>query len=232
MRSVKTLPAVTAGEQERLRLAFGLMVLIWMTGFIGYFTPLTEWPALYLYLSGSLGLVLYRGIHHGDWVKMYLAGGNLKKSLFWGAIAGVVLSLLAILNTVMYYKNGGTPMAEMEMLLVGRSLVYLFPLLILAEEFLWRGIMFSSMIGRGFNGHLTVFLTAIFYTLNHFAVAPVGMFERALMAMMAFPIGIVGGYIVLKHKNVWGSVLLHMMAMVIMVLYIFAFQSLLQDNTL
>ncbi|MCG8345276.1 MAG: CPBP family glutamic-type intramembrane protease [Chlorobiales bacterium] len=221
MRSVKTLPAVTAGEQERLRLSLGLMVLIWMTGFIGYFTPLTEWPALYLYLSGSLGLVLYRGIHHGDWVKMYLAGGNLKKSLFWGAIAGAVLFLMDIVNTVMYYKNGGTPMAEMEILLVGRSLIYFFPLLILAEEFLWRGIMFSSMVDRRFNGHLTVFLTAIFYTLNHFAVAPVGMFERALMAMMAFPIGIIGGYIVLKTRNLWGSVLMHAITMISMLLDIF-----------
>ena len=126
-----------------------------------------------------------------------------------------------IMNTVMYYKNGGTPMAEMEILLVGKSLMYAFPVLILAEEFLWRGIMFSSMIQRGINGHLTVFLTAIFYTINHFAVAPVGMFERALMAMMAFPIGIVGGYIVLKSKNVWGSVLLHTMTMVSMLLDIF-----------
>ncbi|MCG8341650.1 MAG: CPBP family intramembrane metalloprotease [Chlorobiales bacterium] len=221
MRSVKTLPAATAGEQERLKLSFGLMVLVWMTGFIGHFTPLMEWPALFLYLFGSIGIVLYRGINYGDWTKMYLAGGNLKKSLFWGAVAGAVLFLMDLVNTVMYYKNGGIPMAEMEMLLVGKSLIYFFPLLILSEEFLWRGIMFSSMIDRGINGHLTVFLTAIFYTLNHFAVAPVGMFERSLMAMMAFPIGIVGGYIVLKHKNVWGSVLLHAITMIAMVLDIF-----------
>lgn len=221
MKSVKTLPAVTAGDEERLKLSFGLMALIWVTGLVGHFTPFMEWPALFLYLFGSIGIVLYRGNVYDDWQKMFLAGGNLEKSLFWGVIAGTVLFLMDIMNTVMYYKNGGTPMAEMEILLVGRSLMYFFPVLILAEEFLWRGIMFSSMIQRGINGHLTVFLTAIFYTINHFAVAPVGMFERALMAMMAFPIGIVGGYIVLKNKNVWGSVLLHMMTMVSMLLDIF-----------
>lgn len=221
MKSVKTLPAVTAGDEERLKLSFGLMALIWVTGLVGHFTPFMEWPALFLYLFGSIGIVLYRGNVYDDWQKMFLAGGNLEKSLFWGVIAGTVLFLMDIMNTVMYYKNGGTPMAEMEILLVGRSLMYFFPVLILAEEFLWRGIMFSSMIQRGINGHLTVFLTAIFYTINHFAVAPVSMFERALMAMMAFPIGIVGGYIVLKSKNVWGSVLLHMMTMVSMLLDIF-----------
>ena len=221
MKSVKTLSPVTAGEQERLKLSFGLMGLIWITGFIGHFTPWMEWPALYLYLFGSIGVVLFRGNNYSDWTKMYLAGGDLKKSLVWGGIAGGILFVMDIMNTVMYYKNGGTPMAEMEILLVGKSLIYFFPVLILAEEFLWRGIMFSSMIDRGVNGHLTVFLTAIFYTLNHFAVAPVGMYERALMAMMAVPIGIIGGYIVLKTKNIWGCVLLHSMTMVSMVLDIF-----------
>jgi len=47
-----------------------------------------------------------------------------------------------ITNTILYYKSGGAPMVEMETLLVHRSLLYLFPLLILAEEFLWRGVMF------------------------------------------------------------------------------------------
>ncbi len=133
-----------------------------------------------------------------------------------------------IANTVMYYKNGGAPMAGMEFLLVNRSLLVLFPVLILAEEFLWRGIMFSSMIERGFNKHLTVFLTTIFYVVNHFAVAPVGFKERALMGMMAFPIGIFGGYLVLKTRNLWGSVLVHIITMLSMILDIFLIPQLLR----
>ncbi len=222
MKPVKTgfFPPID-GLDSRLKLSFGLMALIWLTGLVGHFTPLMEWPALALYVLGSFGIVFYRGAKYGEWERMYLSGGNLKGTLFWGGIAGFFLFLMDIINTVIYYTNGGTPMAEMEMLLVGRSLLYVFPVLILAEEFLWRGIMFSAMIERGFNRHLTVFLTALFYTVNHFAVAPVGMFERALMAMMALPIGIIGGYVVLRHKNVWGSVLLHLMTMVSLILDIF-----------
>ena len=119
-------------------------------------------------------------------------------------------------------------MAGMEFILVNGSLFYFFPILILAEEFLWRGIMFSAMIERGVNKHLTVFLTTIFYVVNHFAVAPVGMQERALMGMMAFPIGILGGYLVLKTKNIWGSVLVHITTMVSMVLDIFVIPQLLR----
>jgi membrane protease YdiL (CAAX protease family) len=132
-----------------------------------------------------------------------------------------------VMNTVIYYKNGGVPMTGMQFILVNRSLLYFFPVLVLAEEFLWRGIMFSSMIERGFNKHLTVFLTTLFYVINHFAVAPVGMKERALMAMMAFPIGIFGGYLVLKTRNLWGSVLVHMITMLSMMLDIFVIPQLL-----
>jgi len=97
---------------------------------------------------------------------------------------------------------------------------------VLAEEFLWRGLMLSALVEKGINPHLSVFITAMFYVLNHYAVAPVGMYERALMAMMAFPIGILGGYIVLKSKNVWGSVLVHMITMFSMALDIFVIPNL------
>lgn len=228
MKSVKPLSFELDSSTARFNLSFSLMAAIWLLGLAGHFTPFQEWPALFLYVIGSIGLVLYRGKTTGEWKEMYLAGGDLKKSLLWGGIAGALLFGMDIINTVIYYKNGGAPMAGMEFLLVNRSLLYLFPVLVLAEEFLWRGIMFSSMIERGFNKHLTVFLTAIFYVINHFAVAPVGMKERALMGMMAFPIGIFGGYLVLKTRNVWGSVLVHMITMLSMMLDIFVIPQLLR----
>ena len=228
MKSVKTLSFEPDSSAARFKLSFGLMAAIWILGFVGHFTPLLEWPALALYVLGSIGLVIWRGKTKGEWKEMYVGGGDLKKSLLWGGIAGGLLFCMDIANTVMYYKNGGAPMAGMEFLLVNRSLLILFPVLILAEEFLWRGIMFSSMIERGFNKHLTVFLTTIFYVLNHFAVAPVGFKERALMGMMAFPIGIFGGYLVLKTRNLWGSVLVHLITMTSMMLDIFLIPQLLR----
>jgi membrane protease YdiL (CAAX protease family) len=221
MKSAKTFSSASESLDARFKLSFGLMALIWITGLVGHFTLLKEWPALVIYVLGSIGLVLYRGKSRGEWTEMYLAGGNLRKSLKWGAIAGVILFSMDVMNTVIYYKKGGPPMGDMLGILVNMNFLYLFPVLVLAEEFIWRGIMFSSMIEKGFNPHLTVFLTAIFYVVNHFAVAPVGMKERAMMAMMAFPIGILGGYIVLKSKSVWGSVLVHMVTMLSMVLDIF-----------
>lgn len=211
----------TDASPQRLKQSFVLMGSIWLLGLIGYLTPLTEWPALWLYVLGAIALVVYRGSTRGEWNAMFIGREGLGKSLKWGAIAGLFLFAMDITNTWLYYSNGGKPMIEMEMILVGKSLLLLFPLLVLAEEFLWRGIMFSSMLQQGYNRHLVVLLTTLFYVVNHFAVAPVGLYERALMAMMAFPIGIIGGYIVLRSQNVWGSMLLHMLTMLSMMLDIF-----------
>jgi membrane protease YdiL (CAAX protease family) len=229
MSSVKAFSSSgeSASLQARFTQSYALMAAIWILGLVGHFTILQEWPALFLYVLGSIGLVVWRGRSFGEWQEMFLAGGDLRKSLLWGGVVGFVLFAMDVMNTVLYYKNGGPPMMEMQNILVNKSLLFLFPVLVLAEEFLWRGIMFSAMIEKGFNKHLTVFLTAMFYVVNHFAVAPVGMKERALMAMMAFPIGIFGGYLVLKTRNVWGSVLVHMITMLSMMLDIFVIPQLL-----
>ena len=195
------------------------MAAIWIAGLVGHFTPLLEWPALVIYVLGSIALVLWRGSSLGEWQEMYLAGGNLKKSLLWGLIGGTLLLVMAMINTatMMKQNNGAAMMSGMQYLLVNRSLLYLYPILVLAEEFFWRGIMLSALIERGVNKHLAVVLTTLFFLLNHFAVAPVNMLERAMMAMMAFPLGILGGYIVVNTRNVWGSVLVHMIVMTSMI---------------
>lgn len=112
-------------------------------------------------------------------------------------------------------------MAQMEEILIGMRLVFFFPLLVLAEEFLWRGILLSGLHDAGINRHLAVLLTTAAYALNHFAVAPVGMVERAMMAAMGLPIGIAGGYLVLKTRNVWAAVALHGLTMISMIVDIF-----------
>jgi uncharacterized protein len=226
MEQVNTATAASPSLNQRFNLAFGLTAVIWITGLVGHFTPLREWPALFIYVLGGIGVVVWRGVSKGEWAEMYLAGGNRSKSLKWGGIAGGILFAMDIMNTVIYYKKGGPPMGDMLGILVNMNFLYLFPVLVLAEEFLWRGLMLSALVEKGINPHLSVFITAMFYVLNHYAVAPVGMYERALMAMMAFPIGILGGYIVLKSKNVWGSVLVHMITMFSMALDIFVIPNL------
>ncbi len=131
-------------------------------------------------------------------------------------VIGGVLFVMDVGNTYFYYKGGGEPMTEMQTILVDMGFLYLFPILILGEEFLWRGMLFSSLLRRGLNKHLVVILTMLLYAVNHYAVAPVGFYERSLMAMMAVPIGIANGYLVLKTCNLWSGVWLHFLTMISM----------------
>ncbi len=219
----------SSSTQKRLQLSFILAIGIWVVSGLGYFTPLAEWPALALYVLGGIGLVVWYGKTTGEWKEMYLAGGDFRRSLFWGGIIGGGLFIVDIaMAFVAHEMRAGDSMAQMERILVGMKMLYFFPVLILAEEFLWRGIMFSALIDRGMNKYLVVAITTFLYMINHIAVAPVAMMERAMMAMMALPIGIVGGLIVMSTRNVWGAVLLHMITMISMIIDIFVVPKLIQ----
>lgn len=203
-------------SDQRFLLSFGLMAAIWITGLVGHFTPLREWPALVLYVLGSIGIVLYRGMRYQEWSDMYLTGGNYWKSIILGCVTGGLLFFMALFNTHNHYLNGGSAMQEMEAILNHPFFYGMFPVLVLAEEFMWRGIMASSLAAKEVNRHIVVLVTTLFFALNHFAVAPVGINERFLMAIMALPLGVIGGYISIVTRNLWGSVILHMLSMISM----------------
>lgn len=213
--------AAQLSVRRRLTSGFVLAVAIWITGCIGHFTPFAEWPALFLYVIGSIGVTLALGLRDRLWEEMWVTHRGLGRALAWGGGIGLVLLVIDNINTYMYYRAGGAPMAQMEAILIEMRLVFLFPLLVLAEEFLWRGVLLSGLHDAGVNRHLAVLLTTAAYALNHFAVAPVGMIERAMMAAMGLPIGIAGGYLALKTRSVWAPVALHGLTMISMIIDIF-----------
>ena len=218
-------PADIPGRRP-VRLALGLMALVWVVGFLGHFTPLAEWPALFVYGLGSIGLTLWYCTRYHAWREIGLTRANLRAALLWGGLVGGALMLMDMTNTFFYYRGGGAPMAEMEHILVGMRMVYLFPLLVLAEEWLWRGMLFFGLLACGVNRHLVALITTVLYMPNHYAVAPVGFAERGMMAAMALPIGLLGGYMVLKTRNVWAAVLLHGLTMFSMLADVFILPSL------
>jgi membrane protease YdiL (CAAX protease family) len=208
-------------QRRRLDLTLGLVGAIWTTGLAGHFTRLKEWPALYLYVLGTFGLTAYTSKKKVGDSALYITRENLKPALLWGGLIGAVLFGMDVSNTYAYYKRGGKPMTEMEDILVKQKFLYLFPVLIVAEEFLWRGLMLSALMEKGMSKHKAIALTTLCYTVNHYAVAPVGMKERSMMAGMAVPIGFANGYLTCKTKNLWSGVLLHLMTMLSMVTDIF-----------
>ena len=213
-------PTGSLFADPRIRWGGGLMGAVWLIGILGGITGLTEWPALVLYVIGGLGVAVILGRTQG-WATLGVTKANLRAATLWGGGIGVGLMLLDWINTFFYYRGGGAPMEAMETILVGMGFLYLFPVLVLAEEFLWRGVLLFGLRDSGVNAHLTVGLTTLFYALNHLFVAPVPLFERWLMVGMALPIGVIGGYLVLRTRNVWAAVWLHGLSLVAMVADIF-----------
>jgi membrane protease YdiL (CAAX protease family) len=216
--------AVLADRAEvdrRSRAVLILVAAIWSAGFLGYLTPLTEWPALFLYVLGGLTLTLVHCRREQAWATVGVTRINLRRALLWGGAIGVSLMLLDWINTWLYYRAGNPPMVEMESILVDQRLIALFPVLVLAEELFWRGMALSALRDRGWNMHLAVAVTTLAYALNHFAVAPVGMMERGMMTMMALPIGILGAYLTWRLRNVWAAVTVHMLTFLSMTVDIF-----------
>ncbi|WJW69284.1 CPBP family intramembrane metalloprotease [Candidatus Chlorohelix allophototropha] len=207
---------------KRLKMVGGLVGAIWASGAIGHFTKLKEWPALFLYVFGSFGLAAYLGKKQNGWKDIYITKDNIGKATALGLIGGSILFISDVGNTYVYYKRGGAVMEEMENILVKQKMMYLFPVLIFAEEFLWRGIMISALKDKKVSTGKSLMLTTLPYALNHFFVAPVSFKERALMAgPMAIPIGFIAGYLTNKTKNTWTGVIIHMMTMFSMLLDVF-----------
>ncbi|NTV62960.1 MAG: CPBP family intramembrane metalloprotease, partial [Oscillochloris sp.] len=155
MRGQTVRPAVPPSAAERpeptrrLIAALALIGAIWVLGLVGHVTPLREWPATFLYVLGSLGLVLVYCRRANVWQQVGITRNNLRSAMIWGGGIGVGLAAMDLANTFMYYRSGGAPMEQMQSLLVGLGLIYLFPVLVLAEEFLWRGLLFSALRERG-----------------------------------------------------------------------------------
>jgi membrane protease YdiL (CAAX protease family) len=227
--TVTNAQAAAGGQHDaggRLRRVLLLIGAIWTAGLLGHVTAWGEWPALFIYVLGSLALAITYCAGHGAWLTVGITRHGLRRALLWGGMIGGGLMLLDWVNTWLYYRAGNPPMVEMESILVDRRLILLFPVLVLAEEFLWRGMALSALRDAGWNRHLAVALTTLAYALNHFAVAPVSMLERGMMAAMALPIGILGGYLVWRLRNVWAAVAVHMLTFVSMTVDIFVIPNL------
>ncbi|MEE4329938.1 MAG: type II CAAX endopeptidase family protein [Wenzhouxiangella sp.] len=204
--------ALSATEiDRRYRSMLMLVAAIWLLGLVGSISPLSQWPAAVLYVIGGLALTLFHCRRERAWVAVGISRRNLRRALIWGGSIGVALMLLHGISVVFQPNSATSPMAEMESMLLDPRLLLVFPILILAEEFVWRGMALSALRDRGWNIHLAVIVTTLAYALNHLAVAPVDVTERALMAMMAIPVGILGGYLTWKLRNVWAAVIVHML---------------------
>lgn len=205
----------TAAE-GRLQQTLLLLLAISLVGALAPFTALATWAALALYLIGSLVLLTWRALARHEAEALFLQGGALEASLLWGGGLGVVLlvaglSALPAMRAAMADGGGGLPLEAVHELLFSRGLVLLLPLLVLAEEGLWRGLLLSALLELGMAPAWAVSLSTLGFGLNHLAVAPLGLAERGALGLMALPLGVVGAVLTTRTRSLWGAALLHLL---------------------
>lgn len=206
--------AVTGPAQERLRQTLILLAAIALCGTLAPWSPLASWLALALYLLGSLVLLGWRALRCGEAEALFLRGGAVRASLLWGGGLGLLLLAaglvgLPAMRAAMADDGGGLPLEAVRQLLFGRGLVLLLPLLVLAEEGLWRGLLLSALLELGLTPLWAVSLSSLGFGLNHLAVAPLALAERGALVLMALPLGVIAALLTERTRNLWGAVLLH-----------------------
>jgi membrane protease YdiL (CAAX protease family) len=214
MVDVPVMPDFVA--QARLRQTLALLAAIAAVGALAPLTPVASWAALALYLLGSLVLLAWRalGLHEAE--ALFLQGPGLRASLLWGggldlALLGIGLIGLPAMRAAMADGTSALPLEAVKTLLFGRGLALLLPLLVLAEEGLWRGLLLSGLLGVGITPGWAVTLSTLAFGLNHLAVAPLALVERCLLALMALPLGLIAARLTLRTRCLWGAALLHLL---------------------
>lgn len=207
---------VPTAAAHRLRQTLALLIAIAVTGSLAFWQPLASWVALGLYLSGSLVLLAWRALGRGEVDAVFLRGPGLRASLLWGGGLGVALLVagligLPAMRAAMASGDGSPPLEALNPLLFGRGLVLLLPLLVLAEEGLWRGLLLSSLLDCGVPAAGAVALSSLGFALNHLAVTPLPLAERGGLALMALPLGVLTGLLSERTRCLWGAVLLHLL---------------------
>jgi membrane protease YdiL (CAAX protease family) len=203
---------------SRLKPTLLLVGAIWLLGTIGAVNPLATWAALGLYVLGSLTLLVWRAFGCAEAEAVYLRGPGLRSSLLWGGGGGLVLLVAGLLSlpamrAAMPAGDASVPLDAMKVLLYGHGLILLLPVLVLAEEGLWRGLLLSALREIGLPEGAAIALSTLAFMANHLAVTPLALVERGMLALMALPLGLLSAALTVRTRVLWGGVLLHLLVM-------------------
>ncbi|MHA2323515.1 MAG: CPBP family intramembrane glutamic endopeptidase [Candidatus Thorarchaeota archaeon] len=151
-----------------------------------------------------------------DFTSIYLRGGNLKKSFKLGILVSpaalLVVIPLGILNVT---TSLGVILSWMPWLCLF-SISNAF-----YEELMIRGLFlrkFSSLFGK--NGSLI--LTSLLFGMIHIAI--IGLSDVVTFSLyfsLSFLLGLLWGYVIQKSDSIWGAVLAHTIADILLVIATF-----------
>jgi membrane protease YdiL (CAAX protease family) len=160
--------------------------------------------------------IIFLGKYNGDTpVTVFLAGGNMSQSLFYGLAASSLglVQYVAMMGFVFPFSHLMTSIPWIVVFSVSNSLM---------EELMFRGL-FLRKYGKLFGERYSLVLISAIFAVFHAALLPfMGLTMTVIFILFLFLQAYVWGYITQKTGSIWGAVLAHALADVLFVLAAFS----------
>jgi len=139
--------------------------------------------------------------------RIKLVTENIDKAFLWGLLAAIIIFLIIFVIEFVLIKMGYKPqdlsnIPDIQRLFSWPVLFFLVAIQPIGEEIFFRGFLFEKIEHFG-GGIVAIFITAFLFGLAHIS------YGKIFPVLMPMVMGIVLGYIVFKTKNLYSSIIAH-----------------------
>jgi len=143
----------------------------------------------------------------GIFTRIKLVSKNIDKAFLWGILVAIVIFFAIFVIEYVLISLGYEPqdlsnIPELQRLFSWPSMFFLVAIQPIGEEIFFRGFLFEKIENYA-GGTAAVYITAFLFGIAHMSY---GKIFPVLMPML---MGIIFGYIVLKTKNLYSSLVAH-----------------------
>jgi membrane protease YdiL (CAAX protease family) len=139
--------------------------------------------------------------------RIKLVTENIDKAFLWGLLAAIIIFLIIFVIEFVLIKMGQktqdlSNIPDIQRLFSWPVLFFLVTIQPIGEEIFFRGFLFEKIEHFG-GGIVAIFITAFLFGLAHMS------YGKIFPVLMPMVMGIVLGYIIFKTKNLYSSIIAH-----------------------
>jgi membrane protease YdiL (CAAX protease family) len=139
--------------------------------------------------------------------RIKLVGENIDKAFLWGIISAIIIFVLIFIIEFALIKMGQKPqdlsnIPDIQRLFSWPVLFFIVTIQPIGEEIFFRGFLYEK-IEHFAGGNVSIFITAFLFGLAHMS------YGKIFPVLMPMVMGIVLAYLVFKTKNLYSSIIAH-----------------------
>lgn len=139
--------------------------------------------------------------------RIKLVGKDIDKAFLWGVVSAVVIFLIIFIIEIILISGGIKPQdlsnfPELQKLFSWPTLLFLVAIQPIGEEIYFRGFLYDKIENYA-GGPFSVVITAILFGIAHMS------YGKEIPVIMIILMGLVLGFIVYKTRNLYSSIIAH-----------------------